>query len=210
VGGTQVVSSTQVSEAIPRLGEGEWNVKRESRHSLPHYVAGGSLFVAWVLSWCLKSSASLRVLWYAGWAIWAVAMALIVTAMWTLRSRGRPEAKTDWTDTSALVSSGVYAIVRHPLYLGWLLVYVAVILYGQQWLTAVIAVPGMGCVYLIARQEDERLVEKFGAAYEHYVHDVPAMNMLVGMFRLVRRSRERSATASAGAIGNPREEGNGG
>jgi steroid 5-alpha reductase family enzyme len=84
---------------------------------------------------------------------------------------------------------GIYAVVRHPLYLGWLLAYVALILLSQHWLTAIIGIPGMVCVYLISRQEDNRLVEKFGDDYKHYMQKVPRMNLLDGVIRLIRRRK---------------------
>ena len=85
------------------------------------------------------------------------------------------------------VDTGIYAVVRHPLYLGWLLIYVVLILLSRYWLTAIIGIPGMICVYLISRQEDQHLIEKFGDDYKDYMQKVPRMNLLVGIIRLVRR-----------------------
>jgi protein-S-isoprenylcysteine O-methyltransferase Ste14 len=47
----------------------------------------------------------------------------------------------------------------------------------------------MACVYLISRQEDQRLIEKFGDDYKRYMQSVPRMNFLVGVIRLVRRRK---------------------
>ena len=65
--------------------------------------------------------------------------------------------------------------------------YVALILLSQHWLTAIIGIPGMVCVYLISRQEDQHLIEKFGDDYKDYMNKVPRMNLLVWIIRLVRR-----------------------
>jgi protein-S-isoprenylcysteine O-methyltransferase Ste14 len=81
----------------------------------------------------------------------------------------------------------VYAVVRHPLYLGWLLMYVAVILFSQHGLTVVLGTLGIVCMSLICRQEDQRLIERFGEAYERYMTSVPALNVLAGTLRLLRR-----------------------
>ena len=71
--------------------------------------------------------------------------------------------------------------------MGWLFMYVALILLSQHWLTAIIGIPGIVCVYLISRQEDQHLIEKFGDDYKDYMQKVPRMNLLVGIIRLVRR-----------------------
>lgn len=83
----------------------------------------------------------------------------------------------------------MYALVRHPLYLGWSLSYVAVALFSQHWLIAAVGLLGMGSMYLISREEDRRLMEKFGEAYAQYGRSVPAMNFLVGMARSARRGK---------------------
>jgi len=107
--------------------------------------------------------------------------------MFVFRSKGKVKKENDWTETSVVVDTGIYAIVRHPLYLGWLLMYIAIIFWSQHWLTIIVGVLGMTCVYLISRQEDQRLVEKFGNNYKRYMRSVPRMNFLVGVIRLVRR-----------------------
>jgi protein-S-isoprenylcysteine O-methyltransferase Ste14 len=89
------------------------------------------------------------------------------------------------------LDTGIYSLVRHPLYLGWSLMYPALVLVSLHWLTGVIALPGLVCVALISKQEDQHLVAKFGDAYERYVEDVPALNLPAGIIRhLQRRNRE--------------------
>jgi len=97
----------------------------------------------------------------------------------------------DWTETSVLVDTGIYSVIRHPLYLGWLLMYLAIIFWSQHWLTIIIGVIGMICVYLISRQEDQRLVEKFGDDYKDYMQKVPRMNFFSGIIQLVRRRKRK-------------------
>ena len=116
-----------------------------------------------------------------------VGIILIILPRFTFRSKGKPEKGKDWTETTIIVDTGIYAVVRHPLFLGWLLAYVALILLSQHWLTAIIGIPGMACVYLISKQEDQHLIKKFGDDYKLYMQKVPRMNLLVGIIRLVRR-----------------------
>jgi protein-S-isoprenylcysteine O-methyltransferase Ste14 len=152
-----------------------------------YYVAGVLLVLAYSLLWFLDTPAGVQLLQYAGWIILAASFVLIILLRFAFRSKGKPEKGKDWTETTVLVDTGIYAIVRHPLYLGWLLIYVALILLSQHWLTTIIGIPGMVCVYLISRQEDQCLIEKFGDNYKDYMQKVPRMNLLVGIIRLVRR-----------------------
>jgi len=152
-----------------------------------YYIAGALLVLAYSLLWFLDVPAGIQRLRYIGGAILAVGMMLIFLPLFILPRKGKVPKGKDITHTTAIVSSGIYSIVRHPLYLGWLLMYVALILLSQHWLTVIIGIPGMVCVYLISRQEDQSLVKKFGDDYKHYMQKVPRMNLLAGIIRLVRR-----------------------
>jgi protein-S-isoprenylcysteine O-methyltransferase Ste14 len=79
----------------------------------------------------------------------------------------RPEAAT------AIVRSGVYRISRNPMYLGFLLVLVALAV----WLSNAVAAlgPFLFLLYMNAFQiepEEQALRGKFGAAYDDYVNSV--------------------------------------
>jgi len=148
--------------------------------------AGILLILSWLSLWFASNPAGLRALRYVGWLIFALGGVLILLPILVLRSQGKPEEGKDWTHSTVIVNRGLYAVVRHPLYLGWSLMYIAVALFGQNWLTVFLAIPGIGCLYLISREEDRQLLNKFGDAYARYVRSVPAMNILVGVFRLLQ------------------------
>ena len=152
-----------------------------------YYVAGALLVLAYSLLWFLDTPDGVQILRYIGGGILVVGLILIILPRFAFRSKGKPEKGKDWTETTIVVDTGIYAVVRHPLYLGWLLMYVALILLSQHWLTAIIGIPGMACVYLISRQEDQRLIKKFGDDYKDYMQKVPRMNLLAGIIRRVRR-----------------------
>jgi len=61
----------------------------------------------------------------------------------------------------------------------------------QHGLAVALAIPGMVCVYLISRREDLRLAEGLGLSYEQYMQCVPALNLVAGLARLLRRRARR-------------------
>jgi protein-S-isoprenylcysteine O-methyltransferase Ste14 len=165
------------------------NMRKSKNGDFLFYVAGGLLVLAFVLVWFVSSPSALGMLHYIGWIIWAVGIVLILLPIFVFHSKGRVEKGESFVHTTVLVETGIYAVVRHPLYLGWLLMYPAIIFWSQHWLTAIIGIAGMACVYLISKQEDQRLIEKFGNAYKRYMQSVPRMNLVVGVIRLVRRRK---------------------
>ncbi len=77
-------------------------------------------------------------------------------------------------------------VVRHPLYLGWLLTYPAAMLVSQHWLIVILGVLGIVSIAQITRMADEQLVEKFGVDYEAYMQAVPRLNILLGIARQLK------------------------
>ncbi|OGN80953.1 MAG: hypothetical protein A2X23_10855 [Chloroflexi bacterium GWC2_73_18] len=72
-----------------------------------------------------------------------------------------------------LVSGGPFAIVRHPVYLGYLLAAVGGLLLYRTW-TLVLLVAISPALVLRARREEEALAGEFGEAWEAYRRRVPA------------------------------------
>jgi len=122
-----------------------------------------------------------------GDVIVGVGILLIILAIATLRRKGNLQEGGDFTTTTMVVKRGVYSVVRHPLYLGWLLMYPAAMLVSQHWLIVVLGVLGIISIDQITRMSDEQLVEKFGIDYEMYIQAVPRLNILLGIVRKLKR-----------------------
>jgi protein-S-isoprenylcysteine O-methyltransferase Ste14 len=79
-----------------------------------------------------------------------------------------------WQPASALVTSGVYARVRNPMYLGLVLILLAVALAAASD-GVLLATGALAAVlhYGVARPEERYLSERFGARFERYRARVP-------------------------------------
>lgn len=160
---------------------GQWARKR-----LPFYVAGASLLSAFLLSFLLDNPISGPWLWYAGWILWGASIVLIFSPIFVLRRKGGVGQGQSYVRTTRLVDSSIYRVVRHPQYLGWLLMYPALFLFNPHWLILLLGAVGMACVVQFTRQEDAYLLEKFGKSYERYMQTVPRMNIIAGIVKLAR------------------------
>jgi protein-S-isoprenylcysteine O-methyltransferase Ste14 len=167
------------------IEKGEDTMEREW---ILYAVAGVLVLVSWALLWIVGSPVWMW-LFYLGWAILLGAMALIVLSLILLPRKGQAPRGGGITQTTAVVTTCIYAVTRHPLYLGWVLGYVALMLMAQHWLVALIAVAGIACVYLICVREERRLLARFGEEYAHYKRSVPRVNLLAGILRLLRRKK---------------------
>ena len=127
-----------------------------------------------------------------GWIVWAFGMVLVMAPIVMFpRLGGVPRGKS-FVSTTRLVSTGIYAVVRHPQYTGGIYsIFVTTLLWYPHWLFAVLGVIGITLTYLSAREEDKRLIEKFGDDYVAYMRRVPRMNVFLGVIRLIRHRRRR-------------------
>jgi len=72
-----------------------------------------------------------------------------------------------------VIRKGVFAIVRHPVYLGEILLYLGMLLFSMSiasmavWLFAVVF------LYYISRYEEKILLDHFGEEYRSYMNEVP-------------------------------------
>lgn len=111
-----------------------------------------------------------------GWIILIVGALFVTLSIITLRRKGT----TNFTD------SGVYGVVRHPMYLGGMLMFVSHPFFGQHWAVLASTLLGVYCCYLIVKSEDKRIIEKFGGEYELYMQRVPRLNFMRGVVRILR------------------------
>jgi protein-S-isoprenylcysteine O-methyltransferase Ste14 len=122
-----------------------------------------------------------------GWVVWAFGMALVLSPIIMFPRRGGIPKGKSFVHTTRLVNTGIYAVVRHPQYLGGILsLFVTTLLWYPHWLFAVLGTLGTAIVYLSAREEEGDLVKRFGADYINYMQRVPRMNVIKGLIRVVR------------------------
>jgi protein-S-isoprenylcysteine O-methyltransferase Ste14 len=78
-------------------------------------------------------------------------------------------------ERSVLMTSGVYAIVRHPMYLGTILLCLGFIIATLSLLSAGVWIVIIAFYYLVSRYEEELLLLKFCDDYVDYRSRVPMM-----------------------------------
>jgi protein-S-isoprenylcysteine O-methyltransferase Ste14 len=125
-----------------------------------------------------------------GWVVWAFGMVLVMAPIVMFPRRGSVARGESFVHTTQLVDTGIYAIVRHPQYTGGVYsIFLTTFLWYPNWLFGVLGAIGTAVVYMSCREEDQRLIAKFGDAYVDYMKRVPRMNVFLGIYHFLKRRK---------------------
>jgi protein-S-isoprenylcysteine O-methyltransferase Ste14 len=150
------------------------------------YGAGILFILQVLLSYLFYRWVNIAVITYFGWILLFLGCGFFILPGWDFKRRGKsPEGKSV-VRTTVVVDSGFYSVVRHPMYLGWVLIILGLVLMSLHMVTVIIGIPSMVLAYQSMFMEEEMNIKKFGDAYRKYMETVPRMNIIKGI--LNRRS----------------------
>ncbi|TFG20221.1 MAG: isoprenylcysteine carboxylmethyltransferase family protein [Promethearchaeota archaeon] len=128
---------------------------------------------------------------YIGYTVWVLAAIFGIVPIFQFKSHGGVKEGESYMKTTKIVTSGLYAIVRHPQYLAGILISVALACMSQHWLVVVFIIPPIILTYFDAKREDRRLLEKFGEEYRLYSKRVPGLEPISGLICFIVRSTKK-------------------
>ena len=124
----------------------------------------------------------------AGVLVVVLASVFIFAPFFLLRKHGGTEDGKTYMQTNTVVDQGLYALIRHPQYLGYVLLAGGFTLLSQHRLAFPLAVTAAACFYIQAVQEERHCLHRLGEPYEEYLQRVPRFNIVLGVVRLLRGS----------------------
>jgi len=153
-------------------------MKESVKETIGYIINGSSILLYIFLASAIDDPLCCPYLHYTGWILLAVGIILILASFSTLfRNRGK-----------GLIEWGIYGIVRHPMYVGAILMYLSWVFLLPNWLALLLAITNVVIVYWFILQADRRNLDFFGSEYEHYVNSVPRANIVSGFLKSLRRS----------------------
>jgi protein-S-isoprenylcysteine O-methyltransferase Ste14 len=110
---------------------------------------------------------------------------LMLWPLYLLAKRGGRDGQA-YLEASCVTESGLYAVARHPQYLGYSALAWGFSLLSQHWVALLLAAAASLLFHLQAVREEKYCIDRFGASYERYRRRVPRYNVILGIIRLLR------------------------
>lgn len=106
--------------------------------------------------------------------------------MFTLRKYGEVSPFGSFLATTRLVDRGIYGLIRHPQYLGFMIFTCGIALLYQQVYLGVLAVMIIVLLRFGMNEEDKLLQEQFGDEFLKYCKRVTSINLIKGLISILK------------------------
>lgn len=120
-----------------------------------------------------------------GWVILMLSAVFGWLPIFIFRRKGKVKGR-GYIHTTVLVSSGIYSIIRHPQYFAGVLIGIALPMITQHLIVAILGLIVVIINYMNTFDEEKECIEKFGEDYKQYMENVPRMNFILGIIRLIK------------------------
>ena len=151
-------------------------------------------WVAWIMGlvqlaifWYFYNPHGILWLRYFGYFFWVVSIFLGWLPIYELKKKGGVPKGKSYVSTTRLVDSGIYSIIRHPQFLGWMVWGIALTCISQHWVITCLGIIVIASTYIAFIDADIGGIEKFGEEYKLYMQKVPRMNFVVGIIQAIKR-----------------------
>jgi protein-S-isoprenylcysteine O-methyltransferase Ste14 len=161
----------------PGIGLGDW---------LRACIYTPLMFYQFYLSWRHYNSLGLDWVANLGWLVLTISAVFGWLPIIEFKKRGGVPSDKSYMHTTKLVITGVYSVVRHPQFLAGVLITISMVLISQHLHSLAAGLIAAVVYALEAPAEDRRNIAKFGEPYREYMREVPALNFIAVLLRLVR------------------------
>jgi len=108
-----------------------------------------------------------------------------IVSLLTLKKFGQIKDGNKYYETNVVVDSGIYALVRHPQYLAYMLFVAGFASLTQSWVIVILAFFSIILFYIHTLAEEKELELKYKGEYKNYCERIPRLNIIGGIMRRI-------------------------
>jgi protein-S-isoprenylcysteine O-methyltransferase Ste14 len=143
------------------------SIRYKRYHGFARFFAFESVFMLVLLNYRVWFVNPFSILQIISWIVLFLSIYVVITGYLLLKRKGKPDS--NFENTSLLVKSGIYAYIRHPLYLSIFLLGTGAMLKDPAPVQMLLGGINLIAVYITARIEENEMITKFGDDYRLYM-----------------------------------------
>lgn len=145
------------------------SLKHKRYHGIPRFFAFESVFILILLNYRVWFRDPLSAHQIISWVLLISSLYPVIAGYLLLKRKGNPTR--NFENTSVLVKSGIYGLIRHPLYLSIFLFGTGVMLKDAGKLQVILGLINLFAVYFTALMEEKEMIARFGDEYRQYMKE---------------------------------------
>ena len=146
-----------------------FSIKHKRYHGIPRFFAFESIYLLVLLNIKVWFHDPFSLHQIISWILLILSAYVGLAGFLLLKRRGKSTG--NFENTTILIKSGVYSLIRHPLYFSLFLLGTGVIMKDPDLPALILGVINLIAVYLTAMTEEKEMVEKFGEPYREYMKE---------------------------------------
>jgi protein-S-isoprenylcysteine O-methyltransferase Ste14 len=109
------------------------------------------------------------------WYFRIVIFVPMIIIAWYFVNRSHKKIFEDERKELILINTGIYSIIRHPMYFGSIMIYLSFVILTLSVISLMIFILGLILYYYLSRYEEKLLIEKVGKSYLEYMIKTPML-----------------------------------
>jgi protein-S-isoprenylcysteine O-methyltransferase Ste14 len=144
------------------------SIRYKRYHGIARFFAFESIFILALMNYKVWFKNPFSPLQLISWALLIISLYAVIAGYLLLKKKGKPTA--NFENTSLLVTTGIYGLIRHPLYLSVFLLGTGVMLKNPEPVQLILGTVNLVAVYITSRIEENEMITKFGEKYRQYMN----------------------------------------
>ncbi len=144
-----------------------YSIRHKRYHGIPRFLSFECIYILLLLN--IKY-------WFSDPLSWnqLISWILLILSAWSglagyFTLRGKGQAVGNFENTTALVKSGVFGLIRHPLYFSLLLLGTGIMMKNLSLPSIAAGMINLVALWFTARTEEKEMIDKFGQHYKDYI-----------------------------------------
>ena len=146
-----------------------FSVRHKRYHGIPRFFAFESIYLLVLLNTKVWFHDPFSLNQIISWILLILSAYAGIAGYLLLKGKGKSSG--NFENTTVLVKSGIYRLIRHPLYLSLFLLGSGVMMKQPGFITLALGAINLIAIYFTAIIEEKEMVEKFGSVYKEYMKE---------------------------------------